>query len=311
MIVREGRSTSSFVNLPEDIHFKIAKIIDTNILSNPSSFHAEDTDLSQIYKGSKPHTLVKLVRQNSQPDLTLARLALVCKRLQRIYAPYSTWKCLSIEAKSPSSARSLGEKFELSPCLTRVLKYPETGIYARSLYIEGKRSHKECFVKSFAHGNLANFDLFLANTPRLETIRCILEGDEASGYDPHLPIEFFKSLSSLASLRYLYLGQFVMDYKLSTPFPSLHQVRILRFTPSPFPETNILCDLLRSMPNIHTLYVNTSLSRMDWVTDNVLRNIEVRCHFSPTTFLRGIILRILSYKMLFLGGLLSSQTAQH
>jgi hypothetical protein len=231
-----ARSTPSFVNLPDDIHFEIAKIIDPRICSDPSSYHAKDPDI--IVRGS----------ESCLPDRrTLTRLTLVCKRLHLVYAPCSTWRTLCIKVDSPHSAR-----YEPSPSLTRVLKYPKTGIYARELLIRYSGFWNEGFIDAFARGSLVHFDRFLANTPRLETVRCFSDIYQ----DARLPRQFFASLSSLASLRYLYLGQLVMDFNIYASLPCLHQVRILRYSSSPLSRPDILRDLLRFfMPNIDTLYV--------------------------------------------------------
>jgi hypothetical protein len=119
----EGGATLSFVDLPEDIHLAIAKIIDPRLCSSPSSQHASDPDFtSEVYS-------------HCQPDLALARLTLVYKRLHRIHAPFSTWRSLYIEVLTPLSAKLLGKEYEPSPSLTRVLKHLETVIYARELLI--------------------------------------------------------------------------------------------------------------------------------------------------------------------------------
>jgi hypothetical protein len=84
-------STTSFVDLPDDIHLEIAQIIDPRICSLPSSVHADDpvyTDYA--YASHSP----------SRPNQTLTRLTRVCKRLQRIYAPLSTWRNLFIQPAS-------------------------------------------------------------------------------------------------------------------------------------------------------------------------------------------------------------------
>jgi hypothetical protein len=275
----EGGATLSFVDLPEDIHFAIAKIIDPRLCSSPSSQHASDPDFtSEVYS-------------HCQPDLALARLTLVCKRLQRIYAPFSTRRSLYIEVKTLRSAQRLGRKYVPSPSLTRVLKYPETGIYARELLIrcvtlkKGSRCHDDNgFGDELTYGNLVGFDQFLANTPQLDTVRCI--DTRHDGYCVRLPYQFFASLSSLASLRYLYLGgQFC--YFESLKVPPLHQVRILRYYPGPYCAA-FFKDILRfSMPNIHTLYVNPFRDDppYSWnsctstrATCHILVAIEVRCH---------------------------------
>jgi hypothetical protein len=136
-----------------------------------------------------------------------------------------------------------------SPSFTLVLKYPDIGIYVKELFIHYRGVSKEGFVDALTRGSLVDLTRFLANTPQLDTVRCICDYDE----DVRLPIDFFASLSPLASLRYIFLGTFDMDSEISPSFPSLHQVRILRCSrPSgPF----VFGDLLRfSMPNIHTLY---------------------------------------------------------
>jgi hypothetical protein len=158
-----------------------------------------------------------------------------------------------------------------------VLQYPETGIYARELFFLYKGSLATGFMDALKRGNLVDFNLFLANTPRLETIRfqSTFRGDRS---DVLLPIEFFKSLSSLASLRYLHLGEFDMHFDPDVPhsFPRLHQVRILRYTSSSSGATYILGDyLLPSMPNIHALHITNSYSTN--AVDEVLDGIEVRC----------------------------------
>jgi hypothetical protein len=166
-----------------------------------------------------------------------------------------------------------------------VLKYPETGIHARELLVRYRSLSREGFIDAFeaASGKLANdFNRFLANTPCLEAVRCI--GNQESGklkkrIITWLPIQFFASLSSLASLRYLYLGDFEMNFKESTTsLPPLHQVRILRYSQSTGPM--ILGDLLRyCMPNIHTLYVTFSVGKYQKDLDRFLDGIKVRCRF--------------------------------
>jgi hypothetical protein len=263
----------NFVDLPYDIHCEIARIVDPRIGSDPSSFHADDP------------VLTPMAYSHCQPSQTLARLTLVCKRLYHIYAPFSTWRSLYIE--DDNTARLCGRKLGPSPSLTRVLKYPDTGYYARELLIRfTKHSCSEPFVDAFEHGNMVDINLFLAKTPRLETVRCIggrfdHDGDIEELVDrPHLPTRFFASLSPLASLRYLYLGNLDMTFQVSPP-PPLHQVRILRYTPTPGPC--ILGDLLRfSTPSVHTLYVTDDI-RAEYQFDEiecVLVDIEVRCHFS-------------------------------
>jgi hypothetical protein len=232
----------------------------------------------------------------------LARLSLVCKQLYRIYAPLSTWRHLFIEAKCPRSARH--QKLELSPSLARVLKHPETGFYAKELVIQYKGFWKNGFVGAFENGTMVDFDRFLANTPRLETVRCINNHTlGAHGLrnnctdDARFPIQLLASLSSLASLRYLFLGEFDMDFEISPSLPPLHQVRILRYSPAYGP--NIVGDLLRfSMPNIHSLYVTANrLKGFDDEEDdalNVITAIEVRYRL-----LRLLLFLSLSYEILF------------
>jgi hypothetical protein len=272
MMACDGGSTStssSFLDLPPEIHQRIAQNIDPRICSDPSSLHEYD-----------PGTTV-LAYKRSRPNQTLARLTLVCRRLLRIYAPFSTWRSLFIDVESPRSTQLLDEELEPSPSLVRVLKYPETGFYARELLIRYKGFWKKGFVDAFVIGNLVDFDRFLANTPRLETVRCI---GSARDWSDHawLPVQFFASLSSVTSLRYLYLGEFDMDFELSPSFPPLHQVRILRYSPSS--SRIILGELLQfCMPNIHTLHITVSQIE---ITDNededvecVIAGIQVRCHF--------------------------------
>jgi hypothetical protein len=270
---RKGRgSRLSFVDLPDDIHVEIARIIDPTICSDPSSHHGCDSDLTnQAY-------------WNSQPNQTLTRLTLVCKRLRQLYGPFSSWRSLHIEAKSPRSAELIDEKFELSPSLERVLKYPETGVYARQLFIQFRGSWKEGFADAFGHGNLVDFDRFLANTPRLDTVRCLAFGVNRRD-NVHFPIPLLTSLSRLASLRYLFLGEFDMDYQVPPSLPLLPQVRILRYSPSYGPT--ILKDLLcSSMPNIETLYITTSRLYELWgELEYIVADIQVRCDSTPSSFL--------------------------
>jgi hypothetical protein len=278
------------VELPDDIHFEIAKIFDPRLCSSPSSQHADDPDITP------------LACRQCRPNRTLINLTLVCKRLCRIYAPYSTWRSVYIEANSPKLAQRLGEKYEPSPSITRVLNYPETGVYARELLIQYNgfkmwRFNMNNFDKNgftMARGNLANLDRFLANTPQLETVRCISSDEEELNHtyyederiDVRLPVEFFVSLSKVASLRYLYLGEFNMDscayYPSSLP-ALLPQVRILRYSPST--GRTVLANLLYFlMPNIHTLYITGSRYLRDKEIDCILCDLEVRCHF-PSVFL--------------------------
>jgi hypothetical protein len=301
-----GREGSRFLELPDEIHLEIARIIDPRLCSSPSSQHARDPEYSiRVY-------------WQSRPDRTLARLARVCKRLQCIYAPYSTWRSVYIEATNRQLARKLGESYHASPSLTRVLKYPETGVYARELLIQYKSSKleeeglpdvNEGFT--MARGNLANLDRFLAKTPQLETVRCISSDDDAD-HGVRLPIEFFVSLSKLASLRYLYLGEFDMKFKVSPSFPHLPQVRILRYSPSD--GEIVLGDLFRfSMPNIHTLYVTAH--RLDYTSfedvDSIVDAIQVRC--ASTSPLLGTFLRLpfISLTSFFDGFFTGSQTRAH
>jgi hypothetical protein len=269
----ERGSTLSFVDLPVDIHLEIAQAIDHRIGFNPSSRHASDPEFMSESLG------------DNRPDQTLVGLSLVCKRLHRIYAPFSTWRTLLIEVNSPRTAQ-----LEPSPSLSRLLVHPETGLYARELvihwhYIEpGCQNRHRCLVDVFAHGNLVHFSRFLANTPRLETVRCTRGDGRRSRqgyYNASLPIEFFASLSSLPSLRYLYLEDFIMDFEISPSFPPLHQVRILRYSLSSGPT--ILGDLLRfSMPRVHTLYVSRSQLKDFKDVDDITTCIQVRRHFLPT-----------------------------
>jgi hypothetical protein len=263
----EGFSTSRFLDLPDEILLEIARIVDPTICFDPSRFHALDSEFT--------FELFPAIR----PDQTLARLTLVCKRFHRIYAPVSTWSSLYIRANDPRSAKSLGEKLETSPSVTRVLDYPETGIYARELLIDYEGYYKDGFEDALTCGTLVDFDRFLANTPRLETVRCIgrlpIDADRAC-----LPIKFFASLSSLASLRYLSLAKFDMHFEVPPSFPCLHQVRILRFSPSR--QTTIYGDLLRfAMPNIHTLHV-INPCHVDGISgvDQLITDIQVRCPLS-------------------------------
>jgi hypothetical protein len=227
MLARRLPVMSRFLNLPDDIHFEIAQIIasDPSFFSNPS----------RHFK-LPPKLFTDCL---SRPNQTLITLTLVCKRLQCIYAPFSTWRNLYIEVRTPRSAGFLGKEYELSPSLIRMLKYPETGKYARELLIRYEslrlNSHSDLsnladwkfgFVNEFTRGNLVGFDRFLANTPRLESVCCITNDvytwSAARGIiRPAVPVQFVTSLSSLASLRHLYLGCF--DLPL---FPPLHQVRI-------------------------------------------------------------------------------------
>jgi hypothetical protein len=259
----ERGSTTSFLDLPEEILLELAKIIDPRICSNPSSRHVREPDYpDEAY-------------YHCQPDLTLSRLTLVCKRLHRIYAPFSTWRSLYIGAMDLRSAQIVGQQLEPSPSLKRVLKYSETGIYAREVVIEYKGFYTEGFVEAFARGNLVDFDRFLANTPRLDTVRCI-NGHVTHKYFVRLPIQFFTSLSSLASLRYLQLGEFDMG-SLSS-IPPLHQVRIFRYTSGLKPA--IFRNLLRfSVPNIDTLYIDDNGLLEGRAIPYALDAISVRCHF--------------------------------
>jgi hypothetical protein len=209
-----------------------------------------------------------------------------------MYAPFSTWRSLFIEAMSPRSAQLLCEEYEPSPSLTRVLKYPETGFYARELLIPYGDFWKADSVDdcAFVQGTLAGFDRFLANTPRLETIRCIGPGNEVDFiYDSKcrvkrfkLPVAFFASISSLASLRYLYLGGIDDLDVISREFPSLNQIRILRYSPTA--GCTMLGELLSfsGMWDIHTLYVTgDGLHRLDVLdaADMAVGDMEVRRHF--------------------------------
>jgi hypothetical protein len=297
-------STFRFLDLPDDIHIEIARIIDPRICSDPSRFHADDLEDTPTSNHIANHW---------QPNQTLARLTLVCKRLHRLYAPFSTWRILYIESTSPLSAPHFHEKLEPSPSLTRVLDYPQTGIYARALLIRFRGFKTRYFVDTakyaFTQGIMADFDRFLANTPRLETVRCIgchggRKKVEISGVpriligyyygDISLPYQFFASLSSLASLRYLYLDGFIIELADSpsflTSFPPLHQIRILLYTVSERPA--IFRDFLRSMPNIHTLHINTNYVFEIRNLYNIVDGIEVCCHFPPTFSLGERLLRL-------------------
>jgi hypothetical protein len=111
MMVADRGSTLSFLDLPVDVHAEIAQTIDPRIGSNPSIYHVSDPDNpSSAYR-------------TSQPDLTLSRLT-VCRRLYRIYAPFSTWRNLCIESKSSREASP-------TRSLSRYLDCPEKGIHAR------------------------------------------------------------------------------------------------------------------------------------------------------------------------------------
>jgi hypothetical protein len=270
----KGGPTSSFVDLPEDIHFEIAKIIDPRLCSSPSSQHASDPDfIDKIYSHCKP-------------DLALARLTLVCKRLHHIYAPLSTWRSLCIKVM-PFGVAKLGKMYEPSPSLTRVLEHPETGIHARELLIGYTCTPSDW--DGFMHcGNLVGLGQLLANTPLLDTVRCIYWGGNTgrSRYcNVCLPYEFFESLSSLTYLRYLSLDQFYLEFftgMFAFKFPSL---RILRFSPASS-STSFFKDILRfSIPNIHTLYVYDGCGPVwrstNYSAKNTLDAIEVRCHVPP------------------------------
>jgi hypothetical protein len=233
----------SFVDLPVEIHLEIAKAIDPRLCSSPSSQHALDDDYaSQVFK-------------DRRLNVTLARLTLVCKRLRHLYTPFSTYRTLFIEANVDHWS-GLGPR-EPSPSLTRVLEYPETGVYAKELLISYQS--RSWYISSFDTFTRDNFDRFLANTPRLETVRCFHNAGHVAG-NPGVvdfPIQLLESLSSLASLRFLYLDEFYMnsDFELSPSpsLPPLQQVRILRYSPPR--GLCMLGYLLLSMPNIHTLYI--------------------------------------------------------
>jgi hypothetical protein len=276
MAAERGLATSSFVNLPDDIYLEIAKIIDLRLCSNPSSRHARDPEITDY------------TYRHSRPSRTLARLTLVCKQLHRIYAPFSTWRSLHIEAKSHRS-----ERLEPSTSLARLLKYPEIGFHARELVIRYRGSHMKGFIHAFARGNLVDFDRFLVNTPRLETVRLIDEPgmpDETKGF-VHFPIQFFTLLSSLASLRYLHLSRFIMGSEVSlSSIPPLHQVRIFRYSLGSEPAT--FGDLLRfSMPSIQALYINDYAD--DEEIDYALDGIQVCRHFPRLPFMKSLT-RLLS-----------------
>jgi hypothetical protein len=295
MIAGEGFSTSRFVDLPAEIHKEIAKTIDPRLGSDPSSQHNSDPIApSQAY-------------YHSGPDRTLARLTRVCKRLQRVYGPFSTWRTLYIEANDHLSSKP---NFKLPPSVTRVLDYPETGIHARQLLIRYKGYDKKGLDEAFGLDSWNNFNKFLAKTPRLDTVRCIGTSANEDG-SVRLPYEFFKSLSSLASLRYIYLGEFDIRKKDFPAFPPLDQVRILRYSPTQM-RLSILGQLLRSsMPNIHTLYITGGLSGPDPEGDalivvDVLNAILVRLPLSPLAFQHS--LRVLSVLHLFFSAPFFSQT---
>jgi hypothetical protein len=273
-----GSTTLSFVDLPEEIHLEIAKIIDLRLCSLPSSRHARDSD--------EPENIYT----DSQPDLTLARLTLVCKRLHHVYAPFSTWRSLYIEVASNLWVE-YRKKLEPSPSFARVLKYPETGIYARELLIR----YRGLCLWGAGYTKLIDsvdndLNRFLANTPQLETVRCINGSDSfvagtARSRASWLPVQVLASLSLLPSLRYLYLGEFYMDFDSPTLLPALHQVRILRYFYSIGP-VSLGDHLLSSMPNIHTLHVTVSRGIFRDALDKIFDGIQVRCHFS---FRRGSV----------------------
>jgi hypothetical protein len=284
----------SFVDLPLDIHVEIARILDPRLCSNRHSFHSRDEDTFCLY-----------VNGSLQPNRTLARLTLVCKRLLRIYAPFSTWRYLTIKAKSPAQLR--GENLDSSaPSLARVLKDRQTGVHARELFIGYHGQMNMGFINAFEHGNLVDLDRFLANTPRLDTIR-FMGTTSMSMHEEviRLPVEFFKSLSSLKSLRYLNMGEFVMPHGVSlssvTPLP---QVQVFRYSPSLQPAT--FGDILRfAVPNTRILYVN--VAEHPRATGYALDGIEVRLPLCPlfpfgflhrlSIFLTGLFFRILSVKL--------------
>jgi hypothetical protein len=174
-----------------------------------------------------------------------------------------------------------------------VLKYPKTGVYARGLLIECKgfklsRNFVDYTGSAFTQENLAILDMFLANTPQLETVRCVrvcsdkLVDDHSDNDDIRLPLHFFGSLSKLKSLRYLHLGGFNLSFIVGPWLPRLPQVRILRYTP--FSRCNDFADFLRvSMLNIRTLYVTACRfdrggNQVD-PRDSVISAIQVRCPF--------------------------------
>jgi hypothetical protein len=218
--VHDGPPRTLDVELCDDIHIEIAQIIAPEILLSPSSFHDHDPDF----------TPDAFTHRYCRPNETLTTLTRLCKRLYYIYAPYSTWRSLYIEVKTPRSAQLLGKEYEPSPSLTRVLKCPETGIYARELLIRYVSSSWDAgmtrdFVHEFTDGNMLDFNRFLANTPRLETVRCI----NSASNRPPLPITFVRLLSSLASLRYLFWNNFTVDHMDSPWSLLLPQVRILKY----------------------------------------------------------------------------------
>jgi hypothetical protein len=270
----KGGSPFRFLDLPDEIHVEIARIIDPRICSDPSSQHASDP-ISTSY-----------VYWTRKPSQTLTRLTLVCKRLHHLYAPFSTWRTLYIEVDTPRWAQLRGEQYGPSPSVARVLDYPETGMYARELLIRYKGYDKKGLDDAFAFGNLYDFDEFLAKTPRLDTVRCVGTSKNSNGL-LRLPSKVFTSLSSLASLRYIYLGEFDIRKKDFPTFPPMHQVRILRYSPTPI-RASILGDLLRfSMPNIHTIYVTVCQfypEEYEFIAGDILNGILVRCHFLHFAF---------------------------
>jgi hypothetical protein len=194
----------NFVDLPDDIHVEIARIIDPKLCMNYSSFPRADPILSdEVYK-------------DIQPSETLARLTLVCKRLRHIYAPLSTWRNLFIEADSPHSSQLLGDQSEPSPSLTRVLKHPETGSHARELLIRFGE------YQGWSEGFYDALDRFLSNTPRLETVRFIGPSSGGAGF----PIQFLPLLSSLASLRYGIRGSSFISAPAPSPHSPVHPITI-------------------------------------------------------------------------------------
>jgi hypothetical protein len=212
-------------------------------------------------------------------------------RSTKAAAPFSTWRTLHIRATSPRTAELLGEKFEPSPSLTRVLKYPETGFYAKELLLEfrGSESSLDGFADAFEHGNLVQFRQFLTHTPQLETIRCCGRTTDWNKI-ARFPMQLLASLSSLASLRSLLLGRrFDMDFGVSPSFPPLHQVRNLQYYHPSGPTYGK--PLFLSMPNLHTLYLEGEDNRLE----QIISDIEVGCRFPPTFLLRDCLpLRILS-----------------
>jgi hypothetical protein len=243
-----------FVNLPTEIHYLIAQVFDPTILTGN-------------------------VSSTGRPDQTLARLSLVCRRLYREYAPFSTWKYVYLNGKSDYwRARVEGvaaamSTLSLSPALERILDNPSHGIHARELFIEyaGQWNRTESFSDDPLHESSyelkTQFTSLVALTPHVRAVRCA----KLTCWDVAISDTLIASLTRLPELHTVSLRCFDLQIPSPMPLPPLHQVRSLKLATCA--ELWGLSKYLTSMSRLQELVIADRLPHWHYEIDSMRRVI--------------------------------------